>query len=236
MERRVQSLVDVLSAVYHFLQEQKTANAVVLPEPTTPSSSTRRGGRKGKKGGGGNASSSGGTSGLVGVGSGGNLTAKIDAMEVSSEAGEAIAGGMELGAAATMGLGSTTAAAATAAALENGNAVNGGEDVDGASSRGAAEAVVLSNGKLEAGSGGVAGLFAALAEKPPLKLLADADVADALWSGKQSMMRRLVRKLEAVYSEKNVVEIRRRDEGREGRGAGAEQVSWVYFWCRSLFG
>lgn len=99
MDRRIRSLVEVLSGVYHFLQEQKTAFSRPLPEGFEPP-----------------APSAGGRAGAV------------------------------------------------------------NEDP------------------------------AKLAETPPLKLLGDGEVVEALWSGRQSMMRRLLRRLEAVYCAKLVVE------------------------------
>ncbi|CAM9312249.1 unnamed protein product, partial [Hapterophycus canaliculatus] len=56
------------------------------------------------------------------------------------------------------------------------------------------------------GGGGDSGQLSELAEKPPLQILGDGEVIEALWSGRQSMMRRLVRKLDAVYCHKLVVE------------------------------
>lgn len=138
MERRVQSLVDVLSGVYHFLQEQKTAVPRSLLEsswPLTPSKVSRGGAdgcdRKARK---------------------------------------------------------TTATGGGIAAM----------DMDGASGK---------KGQGEASSGDSAERLAlSLAERPPLKLLADADVVEALWSGEQSMVRRLLQKLDTVYSEKLIVD------------------------------
>lgn len=61
--------------------------------------------------------------------------------------------------------------------------------------------------------------------KPPLKLLEDAAVVEALWTGKQSMMRRLVRRLEAVYQAKNIVATPPSAEGVGVTGSGAESCS-----------
>lgn len=136
MERRVRSLAEVLSGVYHFLQEQKTTVPRSFPEfgPLTPSSASRCAvgvsGRKGRK---------------------------------------------------------TTAAGGGAALM----------DVDGAGS---------SEGELGGAMSGDLLARAALAERPPLNLLADSEVVEALWSGRKSMMRRLLRKLDTVYSEKLIVE------------------------------
>lgn len=118
MERRITSLVNVLSSVYHFLQEQKRATPRSLSlsaGPPTPSSASRRG---------------------------------------------------------------------------------EGGSVSGDSSEGDANA----------------GSTASLAEMPPLKLLGDAEVVEALWSGRQSMIRRLVRKLEAVYQDKLIIETPEEEE------------------------
>lgn len=145
MERRVQSLVDVLSGVYHFLQEQKTAVPLSLEDSLgsiTPSSTSWGG-----------ANSS-----------------------------------------ARKGRGKTTGTGGGAAAMD----VDGGSD----------EARSGDSGSRESAEN--AGLM--LAESPPLNLVADSDVVEALWSGKQSMMRRLVRKLDTVYSETLVVESQDDDE------------------------
>lgn len=141
MERRVQSLVDVLSGVYHFLQEQKTAvprSSLESSGPPAPSSSTSRGAANGS---------------------------------------------------ARKGRGKTTAETGGGAAAM---------DVEGESEEGGSG----DSGSRE--SSGSAGLV--LAESPPLNLVADSDVVEVLWSGKQSMMRRLIRKLDTVYNEKLVVE------------------------------
>lgn len=111
MEGRIHALVNVLSSVYHFLQEQKSASAPprslsLSAGPPTPSSLSRRG---------------------------------------------------------------------------DGEAVSG----DSAES---------------------------LAATPPLKLLGDAEVVEALWSGKQSMIRRLLRKLESVYQDRLIVETPEEEE------------------------
>lgn len=50
------------------------------------------------------------------------------------------------------------------------------------------------------------GQLSELAEKPPLQILGDAEVIEALWSGQQSTVRRLVRRLDTLYSHKLVVE------------------------------
>ena len=105
MENRIQSLVGVLSCVYHFLQEQNKS----------------------------------GTSGSGGGGGGGEA--------------------------------------------EGGDAADASGDASGGGTR-----------------------AVSLAEKPPLNLLRDKEVVEALWTGKQSMMRRLIRKLDAVYQEKLVVD------------------------------
>lgn len=118
MERRIHSLVNVLSSVYHFLQEQKSASAtprllsLTAEPPPTPSSASMRG--------------------------------------------------------------------------------SDGESFSGDSSESARARASAS--------------VASLAETPPLKLLGDAEVVEALWSGRQSMIRRLLRKLESVYHDKLIVE------------------------------
>lgn len=58
--------------------------------------------------------------------------------------------------------------------------------------------------------------------KPPLKLLEDAAVVEALWTGKQSMMRRLVKRLEAVYQAKHIVATPPPAGGAGATGSGAE--------------
>lgn len=145
MERRVQSLVDVLSSVYHFLQEQKTATELATA-PAMPSLNSKRN-RRGRKTGSGNGD--------------------LEAMEISVEPG--------------------------------------GVRGDGV------------------------GPFAALSEKPPLKLLEDCEVIEALWTGKQSMMRRLVRRLEAIYSERCVVETP--EEAAEMEEESQEQVRVCNMCC-----
>lgn len=79
--------------------------------------------------------------------------------------------------------------------------------------------------------------LASLSVRPPLKLLEDAAVVEALWSGKQSMMRRLVRRLEAVYHEKCIVaevadsssgeEEDAKEEEAEGDSSGGESSAKV---------
>lgn len=150
MERRVQSLVDVLSSVYHFLQEQNTSTELVtaLAMPSLNSKRNRRGRKIG--------------SGYV----------ELEAMEISVEPSE----------------------------------VGGGDGV---------------------------GPFPALSEKPPLKLLEDCEVIEALWTGKQSMMRRLIRRLESVYSERCVVETP--EEAAEMEEENREQVMVCIMSCVVLF-
>lgn len=142
MERRVQSLVDVLSSVYHFLQEQKRATEVATA-PTTPSLNSKRN-RRGRKTGAGSVSGYG----------------EMETMEVSIESSGV-----------------------------------GGDGI---------------------------GPFAALSERPPLKLLEDCEVIEALWTGKQSMIRRLIRRLEVIYSERYVVETP--EEAAEMEEGDEEQV------------
>lgn len=197
MERRVQSLVDVLSAVYHFLQEQKRAKPSLAPLLTSswPSSSpSKRAGGGGSGGGGGGGcgrkgNSKKGTGVIINSSAGCNVFDETDAMEVSSEGG----GG---------GAGERGGASALSRVYEGGGTETGTEVVAGA---------------------GEMAQFAALAEKPPLRLLGDAEVVEALWSGKQSMMRRLLRRLEGVYSEKFIVEPPEKAAREEVAKSGVEQ-------------
>lgn len=202
MERRVQSLADVLSAVYHFLQEQKVAQPIASGAPGSSFSSAAasvlsslspsplsllKRGRKGRKGGDGGGGGSGGSG--------------LDAMDVSTEtvrAGSAVedgsvgsgvgGGGLD---GVVRGLGVSGCGVGVGGVGVSGIGAGGGSGAGAGSGNGLARR----------------GPFHAFSEKPPLTLLADADVVEALWSGKQSMMRRLLRKLETVYSEKCVVEV-----------------------------
>lgn len=211
MERRVQSLVDVLSSVYHFLQEQK--NAAAAANGAVGASNAAGNGGSGdtltswscgkRPRGGGRYKGKGKPGGNGGAGGGGACGESDHAMEISSE----VAGD---------------------ASNEGGSRSNG----------------ELAASKVEGGCGDGAGAGRNISDfsaKPPLELLGDAEVVEALWGGKQSMMRRLLKKLESVYSEKCVVVSPedgsdRDEEGETGvAGSCGVQVGWgarfVFFMC-----
>ena len=129
----------------------------------------------------------------------------------------------------------------------SGCSVGGGGGCGVGVSVGVGGIVVGGVGGGDAGAGSL-GPYHAFAEKPPLQLLGDAQVVEVLWSGKQSMMRRLLRRLEAVYSEKFIVEIveyepveetvKEREVGepaKRGKEPRVRNVSLFFYGARGIF-
>lgn len=176
MERRVQSLVDVLSSVYHFLQKQGAAMAALSLSKSKRSRADGRLHRGGKSKARQNKRAGGGYSeaGSTASGDGQEAPALVDGDGADEHEQAFVDRKPDPG--------------------ERVDRPPGGQEDDEKADRERAEA-------------GDADEDLTRSDSPPLKLLADSAIVETLWTGKHSMIRRLVRRLEAVYNEKCIVDV-----------------------------